>query len=226
MMVAGSTHSPEEDHLLDMLARVRGFHPTLRLALAPRDVRRVSRIAAACARRGYRIARISEAVDWEWDVLIVDRFGTLAPLYRAADVAFVGGTLAPRGGHNVLEAAIAGCAIIVGPHAGHVRHHVEPLEAAGGVVRVTAADELGATVERLLTDTRARLRLGRNARDYVLQQRGAAERCVELVLSAVEGAPLSEDGRSRAAAGTWPHDASEAPSPAAGVALRQDVECS
>jgi 3-deoxy-D-manno-octulosonic-acid transferase len=232
LLVAGSTHPPEEDLLLDMLGRVRASCPTLRLALAPRDVGRASGIAAACGRRGYRSARATTAHDTAagWDVLILDRVGLLPQFYRVADLAFIGGTLARRGGHNVLEPAVAGCATIVGPHVDDVRHHVEPLEACGGIVRLgTGPNELAAAVADLLREADVRTRLARRARDYVLRHSGAARRCTELVLRAVEGsAParpaLTADARSHATATTWPRGASAAPSPGAGVALRPDVE--
>jgi 3-deoxy-D-manno-octulosonic-acid transferase len=218
LLVAGSTHPLEEEIVLRAFGRVREAHPALRLIVAPRHVRRAARVERLCRAMGYRARRSScdPAAATAWDVLIIDRVGMLAAWYRASDVAFVGGSLIRHGGHNVLEPAAARRATLVGPHVDHVRHHVDALERAGGIVRLRDArpETLAAELEAVLRDSRRRAELGARAHEYVRQHAGAADRCVELVLRAA--------GRSPAAPATWPRAASAAASPAPAGALLRD----
>jgi 3-deoxy-D-manno-octulosonic-acid transferase len=156
VVVAGSTHAGEETALLDALARWGGAGRPL-LVLAPRHPERFSQVASLLERRGVPYVRRSRlGADREVrslaesDVLLLDSMGELAGSYSAAAVAFVGGTLVPIGGHNVLEAARAGAPVVVGPHYEHVRATIERLVSAGAAAVAASSAELGAAIDGFL----------------------------------------------------------------------------
>ena len=189
VIVGGSTHHPEEDWLFDALARLRSRFVGLQLVVAPRHLSRVPVVVRSARSRGLRVARVSEsAAPSAWDVLVLDRIGDLSSFYASADVAVVGGTLAQRGGHNVLEPASHGCAIVVGPHVGHIRDLVDGLQAEGGIVRLAemTSSSLVDALARLLADEDARRELGERARRYHAAGCGAARRCADAVIAEVE----------------------------------------
>jgi 3-deoxy-D-manno-octulosonic-acid transferase len=189
IVVGGSTHEPEETLLLDACERLRRSFDGLRLIVAPRDLRRVSRVAAMACARGLRTVLASDVGPADdWDVLLVDRFGLLPAMYALADVAFVGGSLARRGGHNVLEPAAHGRPVIVGPHVDHVRDIVDGLEAAGGLIRLddTTSAALERAIRSLLDDDDVRRAMGERARAYQRGHAGAADRCARALVDSLE----------------------------------------
>jgi 3-deoxy-D-manno-octulosonic-acid transferase len=217
-IVAGSTHPEDEAPLLDAYTALRRRFPALRLILAPRHVQRAADVVGEVQARGFRarIAGTGGAPDAAWDVLVLDRIGELAAVYQRADIAFVGGTLGDRGGHNVAEPARAGRAIVVGPSIAHVGDMVASLTTVDAIVRLpdARAATLIETFERLLTDPAARLDMGRRARAWHEQQGGAARRCADAIIAAVEttssGRTISARGRRPDEEATWPLGASAA----------------
>lgn len=159
--LAASTHEGEEEIVLEAHAALRRSHPDLLLLLAPRHVERGARLAASAEAAGWRVARRSaaEAVTAEHAVYLCDTLGELPALYTASGIAFVGGSLAPLGGHNLLEAAQAtgGCAVLHGPHVGAVAAAAEALAAAAppAARRVTDAAAIAREVHALLSEPRA-----------------------------------------------------------------------
>ena len=123
------------------------------------------------------------------DVLLVDTVGELPALYRLASVAFVGGSLVPIGGHNVLEPAAAAAPVLYGPHTDHVQEPAAALLHAGGSRRVHDASGLAEAVERLLGDADLRREMGRSARKLVQANRGALEKSTALLLETLEVRP-------------------------------------
>ena len=218
VIIGGSTYAAEEACLFDALDTLRARFPTLRLIVAPRHVRRAAEVAATAVARGFRVGRASTILPAEaWDVLVVDRFGELASLYAVGDIALVGGTVTPRGGHNVLEPARHGCVVIVGPHVQQIRDAVLDLESAGGIVHLQDCTP-AAFVEaagRLLSDPSRRRVIGERAQAYHAAHAGAATRCARGVIAEVERRAeqgLSAPGPSRATREKWPLGASEAES--------------
>ena len=110
--------------------------------------------------------------------MLVDTIGELASLYALADVAFVGGSLVPRGGHNILEPAQHGVAIIVGNHTANFRDIIGLFQ-SHGALRVVGPAEFPLTLMELISDEKARHELGRHARETLQSQMGATERTVE-----------------------------------------------
>jgi 3-deoxy-D-manno-octulosonic-acid transferase len=111
--------------------------------------------------------------------------GELAQVYALASVAFVGGSLVPAGGHNVLEAAVAGKAVIVGPHMENFQEVADEFLAEGALVRVRSAEELGAEVAALLADAARRDAIGSRARALIDRNRGAVRGTVDALAGLV-----------------------------------------
>jgi 3-deoxy-D-manno-octulosonic-acid transferase len=203
-IVAGSVHASEIAWVLDAFVRLRRDGHR-RIIVAPRYAADFETAVGAARVRGLRVARWSErrASGAGWDVLVVDRFGVLAALYEIGDVAFVGGSLVRKGGHNVLEPARCACATVIGPHVDHVAGLVDELEASGGIVRLSEASPaaLHEALARLLDEDDRRAAIGAAARRYHAARSGAARRSVVAVTAAVEW---------RATRATSPHAASAA----------------
>ena len=142
----------------------------------PRHPRASDELRAEAARGGQALAGPTGGKDgaWRWD----DRLGTLRGYYGAADVAFVGGSLSPYGGHSPLEPAACGAALLMGPHHASQRDAVRELEAAGALCVAASEAEVAGALERLLGDAEARAVAGRAGRGIVEQRRGAARRTV------------------------------------------------
>ena len=184
VLVAGSTLDGEEAMLLEMFHQVLSRHPEALLVLAPRHPERFEPVASLLAVSGIRYQRRSQ-----WDgqksitggVFLLDSIGELASLYAFADLAFIGGSLVPRGGHNVLEAAQFAAPILVGPHTENFREIIDVFRKADAL-RIVTPQSLTATVLHLLESRDERLELGRRAADVVCSQQGATERTVRALL--------------------------------------------
>ncbi|MBI4678474.1 MAG: DUF374 domain-containing protein [Elusimicrobia bacterium] len=183
VVVAGSTHPGEEGMLLAAFREARRAHPDLRLVLAPRHVERSSDTAALLTRSGVRFALWSELARAEglegYECLLIDAMGVLPSWYAWASVCFVGGTLAPVGGHNLLEPAAHGKASVFGPHTFHTEASARALVRSGGGIRVRGAEELGEAFRKLLADPDGSRRAGQMALDTLRSLRGGVERTLE-----------------------------------------------
>ncbi|MBI4552715.1 MAG: 3-deoxy-D-manno-octulosonic acid transferase, partial [Candidatus Latescibacteria bacterium] len=118
-------------------------------------------------------------------VILLDTIGELAGLYAVADAAFVGATLVPLGGHNLLEPAAHGVPVLFGPHTQNVRANADALRESGGGCEVKDSRELADALLRLLDRPDERRRMGQAAVEAVRSQRGNAEQTVELVIEKV-----------------------------------------
>jgi 3-deoxy-D-manno-octulosonic-acid transferase len=180
--VAGSTVTGEEELVLRALHRVRERLPETRLVLAPRHPERFSDVPALVEAAGFRCRRRSELDPGRWrggEVLLLDTMGELAQIYPLATVVFVGGSLVPSGGHNILEPAVAAKPIVVGPHMENFQEIAEQFRAEGAMVQVHSAEELAREVESLLADEVRRKGLGERARSLIERNRGALERTLD-----------------------------------------------
>ena len=184
LWVAGSTHGGvEEQALIEAQRGVRAAHDTALLVLAPRHPQRFTEAAAALARSGLRFALRSEAatVPPSCEVLLLDTLGELLDFYAAADLAFVGGSLVPIGGHNLLEPAALGVPILTGPHNDNSEEILRLLTARGAAEVVHDATELRKRASALLDDPAARERMGAAGRASVDGNRGALEKLLGLI---------------------------------------------
>jgi 3-deoxy-D-manno-octulosonic-acid transferase len=194
LFVAGSTHAGEEEAALTALAEIERQGLGAALVIAPRRPERAAEIARQVRRAGrtpHLRTALGPAPLREGEVLVLDTVGELPGVYSRADVAFVGGSLVPRGGHNVLEPAQAARPVLYGPHTSNVRHAVEILQPCGAGRRVEDALALGRAAAWLLRDPAAAQRRGEAGRDALARHRGSAERMADLVESVLD--------RSRAA---------------------------
>jgi 3-deoxy-D-manno-octulosonic-acid transferase len=181
LWIAGSTVTGEEPLVLEAFRRLRETVPRARLLLVPRHPERFAEAAALAEQAGFPTQRRS-ALGGPWTadgVLVLDTLGELPRLYPLASVVFVGGSLVAAGGHNVLEAAVAGRPVIVGPHMENFREVADEFAAAGALVTVHTAEELADQVWALLRDPARRAQLGERGRAVVDRNRGALERTVE-----------------------------------------------
>jgi 3-deoxy-D-manno-octulosonic-acid transferase len=187
-VVAGSTHAPEETWILDAASRVQRAGIPCAVTLAPRDIRRAASIRRHAARAGVT------------GVTVLDRMGTLPAAYGSAHIALCGGTLTAFGGHNIIEPAAAGCAIVAGAYVSHIRGLVAQLDAAGGVVRLSPtgdpATAIAETLTRLHHDRQRLHVIGRRAAAWCAEGRGAADRAAGLLLSDRPG-PSTRAPRAR-----------------------------
>jgi 3-deoxy-D-manno-octulosonic-acid transferase len=181
--IAGSTHPGEEEAVLDAHARARVEHPGLVLIVAPRHPARAGEVAGLVAARGWPTTlRSAPSDEGRPDaVVVLDTVGELATLYAVADVVFVGGSLVPRGGHNVLEPARLGKPVLFGPHTANFRDASALLAGSGGGLIVEGGPGLTARLCALLADEGERLRRGEAARRAVASRQGAVRHTLDLL---------------------------------------------
>jgi 3-deoxy-D-manno-octulosonic-acid transferase len=186
--VAGSTHGGEEEMVLDAHRMVRSAYSEALLVLVPRHPNRFNEVADSLQRAAVRFARRSqETLRPDAQILLVDTLGELLDFYAAADVAFVGGSLVPIGGHNLLEPAALGKPILTGPHNSNGEEIARLLIARGAAEVVHDASELGREVTALLSDPDRRARMGDIGRDCVDTNRGALTKLLSLIEPLLRG---------------------------------------
>jgi 3-deoxy-D-manno-octulosonic-acid transferase len=184
--VAGSTHRGEEEIVLGAHARLVERVPGARLILAPRHPERVVEVLELIGRRGLVARRRSELGDGpatvaSGELIVIDTVGELASIYAVGVAAFVGGSLVPAGGHNVLEPALRGKPVLFGPHTENFRESAALLAEGGGGLLVRGEAELASTLTRLFTDRDASATLGAAARAAAGSREGAVRRTLELI---------------------------------------------
>jgi 3-deoxy-D-manno-octulosonic-acid transferase len=194
VIVAGSTMKGEETAVLRAFRRARATSPSTLLILAPRHPERFTEVVQLCRNEGWKTARRTElAIDADprADVVVLDTIGELASIYQLGIVVFVGGSLVPTGGHNVLEPAIFGKPIVFGPHMENFREIADTFVAAGAAVRLDEERQLEETFLDLLGDPVRRARLGAAARALVEANRGAKDKTMTVLETLVQPAPPS-----------------------------------
>ena len=179
--VAGSTHPGEDEQLLEAHARLRYSYPDALLILVPRHPQRFVAVAELIGERGMRLTRRSreEWPDERTAVYLGDTMGELMLLYGAADLAFVGGSLVPVGGHNLLEPAAMGVPVLAGPELANFADVAETLRQGGALVEVTDSAMLADTLITLFQDEAERQRLAAAGLKVVAGNRGALARTME-----------------------------------------------
>ena len=187
--VAGSTHAGEEEILLDAQRQLQRLHPDALLVLVPRHPPRFADVAAGLAREAVRFVKVSQHIACQADtsVLLVDSLGELLDFYAAGDVAFVGGTLVPIGGHNLLEPAALGLPILCGPNYFNSADIAQLLMARGALEIVRDAADLTGRLATLLSDPMERARRGQLGRASIEDNRGALEKLLRLIDPVLQG---------------------------------------
>ncbi len=182
--VVGSTHPGEEEQILDSYNNLQEEFPNLVLILAPRHIERSEEVIKLFAVKGIETIRrtqIHNRNPKDDRVIILDTIGELATVYQIADLVFVGGSLVPWGGHNILEPAAVGKPTLFGPHMFNFVDITRLMVDAEAVIQVQSKEELSIRLKELLADPAKRLVLGERARETVQQHKGASTRIAEEV---------------------------------------------
>jgi 3-deoxy-D-manno-octulosonic-acid transferase len=210
LLVGGSTHEGEETTLLSVYRRLRVQHPDLLLVLAPRHLERVETIVHHVHAAQYQALRRSQCDTSHTTaladsvVLILDTMGELSTLYRLCTMAFVGGSLVPVGGHNLLEPAVFAKPFCFGPYLHHFPELAAMLCEAGGAVQVHDAEELYVWMARVLEQPDEGQAMGQRAFRALVANRGALERTTQAVIALLgqdTPAPLATAALQSATAG-------------------------
>ncbi len=187
LFVAGSTHPGEEEMLVECYRALVARCPSAILLVAPRHIERAESVEAMIRAQGLAVQRRSTigqagaAQSSGPRVVVLDSRGELVAIYREAVVAFVGGTLVPVGGHNLLEPAQWAKPVLFGRYTDHCAEIADLLIQAGGGRQVFQAEELAQQVVTLFSNEHERERMGRSARQVVEQNQGALQRTVEAI---------------------------------------------
>ncbi|HEV7391968.1 MAG TPA: 3-deoxy-D-manno-octulosonic acid transferase, partial [Burkholderiales bacterium] len=180
VLLAASTREGEESLILDAYSKIS---PPPLLMIVPRHPQRFDHVAALLEQRGLRYERrsIGRTVTADTQVLLGDSMGEMAMYYAACDLAFIGGSLLPFGAHNFIEAGAVGTPVLLGPHTYNFAEAAERATEAGAVLRVEDAMDLAGTVNRLLADTPALLRMGARALEFSRAHQGATYRVMSML---------------------------------------------
>ncbi|MEO8467284.1 MAG: lipid IV(A) 3-deoxy-D-manno-octulosonic acid transferase [Gammaproteobacteria bacterium] len=195
VFIAASTHRGEERKVLDAFARLKARMPELLLVLVPRHPERFGSVARLCSGRGYAVALRSSTpgeLPPGTEVLLGDTMGELQRLYAASDVAFIGGSLVPHGGQNLLEACAVRVPVVFGPHMFHFEEISAMALERGAARQVLDVDGLVSAVALYFEQADARHAAGLAAHTLVTENRGALERTLELVDATLRAAGWKE----------------------------------
>lgn len=182
--VAGSTHPGEEKILLSVHKRLTRSFPSIRFIIAPRRIEQSDDILQLAQSLGLKASLKSEMPGDRrglYDVLILNTIGELGRIYGLGKVSFVGGSLVPSGGHNLLEPASFGCPVVFGQYTHNFVLMSEMIEEAGGGWRVRDGEELFNAMKRLLDDSEVRNRMGKIAKEFVEKNQGALLRVLSYI---------------------------------------------
>ena len=180
--IAGSTHAGEDEMVLDVFRKLRQTYSDLILVLVPRHPERFAVVTRLARKSGFQVARRSESRrDIEnAEIYVGDTMGDLTLLYAASDIALVGGSMIPHGGHNVLEPCALGVPVIFGPHMFNFRAISQLTLERGAGVQVKNEQELLDTVNDYLFDPNLRFKTGEAGRDLIKENRGALDKTLSL----------------------------------------------
>jgi 3-deoxy-D-manno-octulosonic-acid transferase len=184
VIIAGSTLKGEEEPVIRAFNRVRTTGTNALLIIAARHPERFDEVERICRHEGLSTVRRSELpIDAEprADAVVLDTIGELAQLYQVATVVFIGGSLVPAGGHNILEPALYGKPIVFGPHMQNFGEIAETFVANGAAIQVRSEGEFEDTVVSLIGDPVRRARVGAAARALVESNRGAGDRTLAVI---------------------------------------------
>lgn len=184
VLLCASTRDGEEALILDAMEALDV--PNVLLVMVPRHPQRFDEVASMLAARGISMARRSALGENppapETRVLLGDSMGEMFAYYAACDIAFIGGSLLPLGGQNLIEACMLGKPVLIGPHTFNFNEASEAAVAAGAAARVTDAAAMMAQAARLLRQHEARAEMAKNAQHFAQQHRGATARTIGLLL--------------------------------------------
>jgi len=181
--IAASTHDREEEQVLHAHELVRKQFPDALLVLVPRHPERFATVRSLLHKQGLNFVARTDGVPCTSDteVYLGDTMGDVPLFYAASNVAFVGGSLVPIGGHNLLEPAALGRPVVTGPHLFHTQDIAGKFEKLGASITVNNAGQLGAAVADLFADEARATDIGNRGREIVQQNKGALDRLLKLL---------------------------------------------
>ena len=191
--IAASTHPGEEEKVIAAHRRIQEFLPDALLILVPRHPKRFDAVAQLLTKRGFSyISRSSgKRCDADTEVFLGDTLGELTMFYAASDIAFVGGSLVPIGGHNLLEPAALGIPVLTGSNNFNAQDIVDLLQEAGVAQVINSPRQLADEIVTCFRDPAGRSRRGQRGREIVAENRGALARLLKLVYPLLDGPPQS-----------------------------------
>lgn len=190
LVLAASTHAPEETIVLESFRRLREKQPHVRLMIAPRKPERFNEVAELIRDANVSWARRTnppDASDPRADVILLDTIGELPSTYSFATIVFVGGSIVDRGGHNVLEPAAHGVAVVTGAHTHNFHAIVALLNEAKAILQLGPLEDsqavigLSEALRRLLVDDKWRTEMGDRAKQIVAENQGATDKTMKLI---------------------------------------------
>jgi 3-deoxy-D-manno-octulosonic-acid transferase len=189
LLIAGSTHSGEEEILLSLFKELRKIDPHLVLILAPRHLERLEEVERILKKESLLwVRKTSLSMDQSrtgqeqkelTEVILLDTMGELMKLYNLGTLVFIGGSLVPVGGHNPLEPLYFKKCVLFGPHMFHFSEIAHHLIEVGGAIQVRGKEELAFHLKRLLFDEGARKEIGEKGYQFLQKHRGATEKTFE-----------------------------------------------
>ncbi len=198
IFLAGSTHRGEEDFVLRAFKGVRENHPRAKLVIAPRELLRTREVISICKRAGFKVGTRTELQKRPpagEDVIILDTIGELGKVYSVGDVIYVGGSLVTHGGHNILEPAAHGKAIIVGLHMENFKDTHALFKNRNACITVNNPDELVDETKKLFDDPNHRKQLEDETLKIVKENRGASRKSAELLRKVLTEYEAKENSR-------------------------------
>ena len=184
VLLVASTHPGEDEIILQAFAALKNQFADLLLILVPRHPERFSTVTAQCEQAGWRVVKRSSdaAIRCETDIVVGDTMGELLAFYGAADIAFVGGSLVPVGGHNLIEPAAWACPVISGPHLFNFSEVEKLLRDNNALAIVDSADKIATQVGQWLSNDILRKEYGVRARMVADNNRGALDKLCDLIV--------------------------------------------
>ena len=196
VFIAGSTHAGEEEIIATAVAGIKKIHPSLFVIIAPRDPVRWEKVKTIFESKGFYVESLTrfEALEGKpekIDLVVVDMIGRLKYLYSDCDIAFVGGSLIPVGGHNPLEPAIMAKPVLFGSYMNDFREIAEDILQSGGAEKVMDAAELEKKILDLLSNPNKRIEMGNKALSVIDRNKGATKKTIEIILKTLCRSSLS-----------------------------------
>ena len=186
IILAASTHKGEDEIILEAFAKIKSKLASTLLVLVPRHPERFKQVELLCSSKGMEVCkRSNEKMAPSVDVLLGDTMGELTTFFGACDLAFVGGSLVPTGGHNIIEPAAWGVPIVTGPNLFNFAEAAELLVASGGMLICESAQLLADSCIQILQDDKYRAEMGASSVSVVKENRGALGRLLELIDNAI-----------------------------------------
>jgi 3-deoxy-D-manno-octulosonic-acid transferase len=199
VVIGGSVRAGEENILVQVFKRLLQENENLLFILAPRHLDRLKVMETALSDQQMRFVRRSrldqlarktpsedEIFAADRNVIILDTIGELFRIYSLADVAFVGGSLVPVGGHNLLEPAIHGVPVLFGPYVDNSREEAQILIESGGGIQVEDPEQLYLNLANLLSDSARRIQVGKKAKEAIQRETGVSRRTADLIFSLLD----------------------------------------